>query len=58
MWKSFRKQARTEETQKSEHTYHVVRYECNEYEFMANEVETLDAHFGKKKLRKEAVWSL
>ena len=38
---------------KSEHTYHVVRYQCNECEFMANEVETLDVHFGKKHLDKK-----
>ena len=30
------------------HTYHYVRYQCNECEFMANEVETLDVHFGRK----------
>ena len=32
---------------KSQHTYHNVRYQCNECEFMANEVETLNIHFGK-----------
>ena len=33
---------------KSQHTYHSVKYQCNECEFMANEVETLNVHFGKK----------
>ena len=32
---------------KSEHTYHAVRYQCNECDFMANEVETLDVHLKK-----------
>ena len=31
---------------KSEHTYHSVRYQCNECEFMANEISTLQVHFG------------
>ena len=33
---------------KANHTYHYVKYQCNECEFMANEVETLDVHFGRK----------
>ena len=33
---------------KSQHTYHNVRYQCNECEFMANEVETINVHFGRK----------
>ena len=33
---------------KSEHTYHAVKFQCNECEFMANEIETLDVHFGRK----------
>ena len=37
---------------KSQHTYHNVRYQCNECEFMANEVETLNIHFGKKHTEK------
>ena len=32
---------------KSQHIYHSVRYQCNECDFMANEVETLNIHFGK-----------
>ena len=31
---------------KSEHTFHTVRYQCNECDFMANEVQTLHVHFG------------
>ena len=31
---------------KSEHTYHTVRYQCDECDFMANEVQTLHVHFG------------
>ena len=37
---------------KSQHTYHNVRYQCNECEFMANEVETLNIHFGRKNAEK------
>ena len=33
---------------KSQHTYHNVRYQCNECEFMAQEVETINVHFGRK----------
>ena len=33
---------------KSQHVYHTVRYQCNECEFMANETETLNVHFGRK----------
>ena len=32
---------------KREHSYHTVKYQCNECEFMANEAETLNVHFGK-----------
>ena len=32
---------------KSEHTNHVVRFQCDECDFMANEVETLHVHFGR-----------
>ena len=31
---------------KSEHSYHTVKYQCNECGFMANEVQTLHVHFG------------
>ena len=31
---------------KAEHTFHNVKYQCNECEFMANEVQTLHVHFG------------
>ena len=31
---------------KREHTYHSVRYQCNECEFMANDPLTLHVHFG------------
>ena len=31
---------------KSEHTFHNVKFQCNECEFMANEVQTLQVHFG------------
>ena len=31
---------------KSEHTFHVVKFQCDECDFMANEVETLHVHFG------------
>ena len=34
------------------HTYHSVRYQCNECEFLANEVETLNVHFGIKHTNK------
>ena len=33
---------------KSQHTFHIVKYQCNECEFMANEPETLNVHFGRK----------
>ena len=33
---------------KSQHTYHSVRYQCNECDFMAQEIETLNVHFGRK----------
>ena len=33
---------------KNEQTYHIVRYQCDEFDFMANEVITLDVHFGMK----------
>ena len=31
---------------KSEHTFHVVKYQCDECDFMANQIETLQVHFG------------
>ena len=31
---------------KSEHIFHNIKYQCNECEFMANEVQTLHVHFG------------
>ena len=31
---------------KSEHTFHVVKFQYDECDFMANEVETLHVHFG------------
>ena len=37
---------------KSQHTYHSVRYQCNECDFMANEVEALNVHFGTKHAQK------
>ena len=37
---------------KSQHTYHSVRYQCNECDFLANEVETLNVHFGIKHTNK------
>ena len=37
---------------KSQHTYHYVKYQCNECEFMANEIETMSVHFGKKHSKK------
>ena len=33
--------------------YHSVRYQCNECEFMANEAEMLNVHFGMKHLKKQ-----
>ena len=33
---------------KSDHTFHSVRYQCNECDFMANEVQSLHLHFGTK----------
>ena len=33
---------------KTDHTYHTVKYQCNECEFMANKVQTLQVHFGAK----------
>jgi hypothetical protein len=38
---------------KREHTYHTVQFQCNECEFMANEVETLNVHFGRKHTNKK-----
>ena len=38
---------------KSEHTYHTVKYQCNECEFMANESETMSVHFGKTHEKKK-----
>ena len=38
---------------KSHHTNHSVRYQCNECEYMANEVETLHVHFGRKHSNKK-----
>ena len=32
---------------KKEHTYHIVKFQCNECDFMANEPHTLQVHFGK-----------
>ena len=32
---------------KEEHTYHYVKFQCNECDFMANEPQTLHVHFGK-----------
>ena len=37
---------------KSQHTYHSVRYQCNECDFLANEVETLNVHFRIKHTNK------
>ena len=37
---------------KSQHTYHNVRYQCNECDFLANEAETLNVHFGIKQTNK------
>ena len=31
---------------KNEHTYQIVKFQCNECEFMANEPHTLHVHFG------------
>ena len=36
------------EHKKLEHTYHTVKFQCNECEFMANEPHTLQVHFGLK----------
>ena len=36
---------------KSQHTYHSI-YQCNECDFLANEVETLNVHFGIKHTNK------
>ena len=33
---------------KKDHTFHFVKYQCNECDFMANEPETLNVHFGTK----------
>ena len=33
---------------KTQHTYHYVKYQCNECEFMALEEETMSVHFGRK----------
>ena len=33
---------------KKEHTYHFVKYQCNECDFMENEPETLNVLFGIK----------
>ena len=38
---------------KTQHTFHTVRYQCNECEFMANEAETLNVHFGRKHSQKQ-----
>ena len=37
---------------KSQYTYHSVRYQCNECDFLANETETLNVHFGIKHTNK------
>ena len=34
------------EHKKKEHTYHIVKFQCNECEFMANDPHTLQVHFG------------
>ena len=31
---------------KNEHTFHIVRYQCDECNFMANDITTLHVHFG------------
>ena len=33
---------------KNEHTYHYVKFQCNECDFMAKEEQTLHVHFGRK----------
>ena len=40
------------------HLYHVVRYQCNECDFMANEIETINLHFGKNHSDKNSVVSV
>ena len=46
MWKILDSESKLKEHKKSEHTYHSVRYQCDECEFMANEIPTLQVHFG------------
>ena len=41
------------EHKKNEHTYHIVKFQCNECEFMALEPHTLQVHFGMKHAAKQ-----
>ena len=39
-------ETKLKEHKKREHTYHIVKFQCNECEFMANEPHTLQVLFG------------
>ena len=45
--KVFENETNLKKYKKSEHTYHNVKYQCNECEYMANEEQTLHVHFGR-----------
>ena len=46
-------EAKLKRHKKNEHTYHYVKYQCNECEFMANEEQTLHVHFGREHAKKK-----
>ena len=39
-------ESKLREHKKNEHTYHTVKFQCNECEFMASDPHTLQVHFG------------
>ena len=51
--KVFENESKLKKHKKTDHTYHTVQFQCNECEFMANEVETLNVHFGTKHTNKK-----
>ena len=51
-------ESKLKEHNKSEHTYHSVRYQCNECEFIANEISTLQVHLRTNHSVKKTMWPL
>ena len=45
--KVFDNETKLKQHKKIEHTHHIVKFQCNECNFLASEPHTLQVHFGK-----------